>query len=525
MSSAPKPEVDGIQQGLASPTPSLLGNAVANGVTTVATGIYALAVPAVLVRALTPDQFAVWALVLQLAGYAGVLSLGLQDAIGRYVAFYAAQGNARSVNAFASTSFLVLCAAAAVSVTGFLAMSAWMDVLFPQVPPELRTTSSAILLAVGVVVSLGLPFSLFNGALVGLRRNDLVALVVSSARLLLAGILSYAAWVTRSLIWLTFWFVALSLASQIAMWFTWRAFGSMVVTPRLFSTAALREISRYCGTAVVWQGSMFIISGLDVAIVGRFDFPSLAFYSVSVTLVAILWAGMSALFGPLIQVGAAHAAHGERAELATLLVRGTRLAAIILLAAVALISCFAEEILGVWLGSEYAAKSAQILRVLVIGHALRQIAYPYAAILIAMGKQGKLLLTPVIEAAVNLAVAFLAGQRFGAIGVAYAVIAGAVVMLLLNFTFTLPRTHGKSFDRRSLLVRSILRPLMCFLPMSFLALAVWIPMTEGQMVFLKLGLLVGCGILAWNVAIEEKEKRAALGFIRQKRGRARGLFS
>jgi O-antigen/teichoic acid export membrane protein len=504
---------------------ALLRNSVANLIMGAAAAIYSLAVPAALVRALTPDQFAVWALVLQLSGYAGILGLGLQDAIGRYVAFYAAQGNAKSMNAFASTSFSVLCAAAVVAMCGFLLISASIGVLFPQLPRGLRATSSAILLAVGVVVSLGLPFSVFSGALVGLRRNDVVSLVMSSAKLLLAAVLIVTAWVTRSLIWLTFWFVALSLASYVAMWSAWRASGSMVVTPRLFSAAALREISRYCGTALVWQGSMFVITGLDVVIVGRFDFPSLAFYSVSITLVAILWAGMGALFGPLIQVGAAHAARGEQEELATLLVRSTRLATIILLCAVALISCFGEEILQAWLGGEeYAARSARILLVLVVGHSLRQITFPYAAILIAMGQQGKLLLTPVIEAAVNLTVALLAGRSFGAIGVAYAVVAGALVMLLLNFTFTLPRTHGKAFDRRSLLVRSIFRPLVCFLPMSLLALANWIPMTAGQIAFLKAGLLVGCGVLAWYVSIEGSEKTVALALIGRTWGQARRLF-
>jgi O-antigen/teichoic acid export membrane protein len=474
------------------------------------TAVYSLSVPAALVRVFPPNKFAVWALVLQISAYAGILGLGLQDAIGRYVAFYTAKDNVHARDDFVSTSFYVLCASAVVSMAGFAAVAANIAGLFPRIPSELRTSMRIMLLAVGGVASLALPFSVFNGILVGLRRNDLVAIVGSTTKVLLAAALILTAWITQSLAWLTFWFVALNLVSYLAMWRTCWSRTPASTTPRRFNQTAFIEIARYCGTAVVWQTAMFVISGLDVAIVARFDFPSLAFYSVCVTPVIVLSGSAAALFAPLIQIGAAHSAHGRRRELAQLLMNGTRHATILMSLVAVVVSFFAEEILGAWLGADYASRSAPILRLLIIGHALRQITYPYAALLIAMGQQGKLLLSPVVEALVNILVALLAGRQYGAIGVAYAVVIGSAVMVLLNFTFNLPRTHGKEFNRRALFVRSILLPMACVLPMGLSALTGLLHLGEGQLFYFKVLLLIASITVVWRLALENAEKAAAL---------------
>jgi O-antigen/teichoic acid export membrane protein len=505
---------------------SLLGNAIANSTLGLTTAVYSLSVPAALVRVFPPNKFAVWALVLQISGYAGILGLGLQDAIGRYVAFYSAQDNVRARDEFISTAFYVLCASAAVSMAGFAVVSANVGSLFPRIPSQLRASLSTMLLAVGGVASLALPFTVFSGVLVGLRRNDLVAMVASSTKLLLAAALILSAWIFQSLAWLTFWFAALNLASYLIIWRVCRSYvaPASATAPR-FTRDAFLEIARYCGTAVIWQISMFVISGLDVAIVGRFDFPALAFYSVCVTPVAVLSGSGAALFGPLIQVGAAHAAHGRQRQLAQLLMRATRYATIIMSLAAVVVSFFAEQILGAWLGSEYASRSAPILRLLMIGHALRQLTYPYAALLIAMGQQSKLLLSPVAEAVVNVCVAILAGRRFGAIGVAYAVVIGSVVMLLLNFTFNLPRTHGREFSRRTLLVRSILLPMACFLPMALAGLTGPLHLGTQTTFYIKVALLLASIAALWKLAVESAEKAAALAAAGRAWKRARRLVS
>jgi O-antigen/teichoic acid export membrane protein len=507
--------------GSAHDARTVIGNALANLVLGLTTAIYALSVPAVLVRLFPANKFAIWALALQISGYAAVLGLGLQDAIGRYVAFYTAKDDDAARSEFVSTAFYVLCVSAVLAMIGFTAVCAGIAHLFPQIPPDLRTIAGILVLAVGGVTALGLPFSVFNGVLVGLQRNDLVALIASTTKLLLAAVLILTAWLSRSIAWLAFWFVALSIASYLIMWRSCTDHSSFSIAKWRFNRPAFVEIARYCGTAIVWQAAMFVISGLDVAIVGRFDFPSLAFYSVCVTPVMIISGSTAALLGPLIQVGAGHSAHGRQRELTQLLMNGTRYAAIVMTFAAVVIGFFAEEILRVWLGADYAARGAPILRLLMIGHALRQLTYPYAALLIATGQQGKVLLSPVVEATVNLLVAVVAGRQFGAIGVASAVVCGSGVMLLLNLLFNLPRTHGEGVNRAALVLRSVLIPAACFLPMGLAALAGPMHLEAAPAFYFKATLLIASIATAWKFAIEDAEKTAAFEYVRNALKRTR----
>jgi O-antigen/teichoic acid export membrane protein len=513
----------GTTAGNADSAGTTIGNSLANSILGLSTAIYALSVPAVLVRLFAPEKFAVWALALQISGYAAILGLGLQDAIGRYVAFYTAKSDTAARSEFVSTAFYVLCASAVLAIIGFSVAATTAPHLFPQIPADLKSMSAMLLLAVGAVTALGLPASVFNGVLVGLRRNDLVALIASTTKLLLAAALILTAWLTHSLAWLAIWFVVLNLASYLVMWRTCAVGTSIVVTARACNRGAFAEITRYCGTAIVWQAAMFVISGLDVAIVGRFDFASLAFYSVCVTPVMIISGSTAAFLSPIIQVGAAHAAHGRNQDLAQLLMKGTRYAAVVMALAAVVIYFFAEDILRVWLGADYAERGAPILRLLMIGHALRQLTYPYAALLVATGQQGKMLLSPVVEALVNFLVAVLAGRQFGAIGVASAVVCGSSVMLLLNYLITLPKSHGNEFNRQELLLRSILLPVACFAPMGLMAAVLPLHLGAGTTFYLKAAFLVLSVGMVWKFAISKEEKAAAFEYVHRDRKRTRRM--
>ncbi len=187
--------------------------------------------------------------------------------------------------------------------------------------------------------------------------------------------------------------------------------------------------------------------------------------------------------------------------------RSTRLATVALAWVALLLVVFDREILTAWLGASYAAKAAPILKLIVLGHALRQLAFPYATLLLATKQHGQLLLSPLVEGVTNLVVAVIAGSLFGARGVAMAVIAGAIVSQVMNYCYNLPRTHGPAFDRGRLLRQSIVRPLLCFLPLAPLAFLGWLNVSQSVSLVVRGILLLVCLVLAWNFALDADEQR------------------
>ena len=63
-----------------------LKNGLANVVTGAGAAALSVGLPYFFVRALSQQEFVIWVLVLQVAAYVNFLNLGLQTAVGRYVA-------------------------------------------------------------------------------------------------------------------------------------------------------------------------------------------------------------------------------------------------------------------------------------------------------------------------------------------------------------------------------------------------------------------------------------------------------
>ncbi len=501
----PKTEPDQHQNNDGA-TELFLRNSAANIVIGASTAILALGVPPVLVRTLSATEFAVWALVLQIAGYTGLLNLGLQDAVGRYVAFHEERREIAARDEFVNTSLWVLCLMAILAIIGLGAVALFLDTLFPRIPPDLMTIARGLLLASGVTLACGLPFSVFNGILVGLRRNGVVAGIVGTGRIVLAGLLSVVAWMSHSLYWLTVCFIAVNAASYGALWLCCRRLTTISVIIRMPKWVTLREIWSYCGTVTLWQISMLMISGLDVIILGRVDFPSLPYYTVCLAPISVLIGLMPALFNPLLQIGAIYTARGQELELTKLLERSTRLATVVLMLVALPLIVFDREILTAWVGPAYAIKALPILWLVVVGHAFRQLAYPYSTLLLATKRHNQLLLSPLVEGCANLLVAIVAGSLFGVMGVATAVVVGAIVGQLMNYYYNLPRTHGRAFDRAAFVRRSVLRPGVCFAPLAVLALTRALELPEYLSVGFRLVLFLVCFALIWRFALDGDER-------------------
>jgi O-antigen/teichoic acid export membrane protein len=499
-----------------------LKNSAASIVIGASSAILSLAVPPVLARALSPAAFAVWMLVLQIAGYTGILGLGLQDAVGRYVAFHEERRDAAARDEFVSAALWVLCFMALIAAIGIGLAALFIDRLFPQIPPGLIPVAQRVVLAAGLTMAFALPFSVFNGTLIGLRRNGVVAAVVGSARLVLTASLIVVGLKVRSLYWLGACFVAVNAISYLGMWICCEQLTPVSLALRKPVRGTLQEIWSYCSATAVWQIGALMISGLDVFIVGRVDFASLPYYTVSLVPITVLAGVMPALFSPLMQLGAKYAARNDDAELGRILIRSTRLATVCMASVALLLIVFERELLTAWLGTAYALKAAPILTLIVLGHALRQLAFPYATLLLAAKKHSQLLLSPLVEGLTNLVVAVIAGSMFGVRGVAMAVIVGAIVGQLMNYFYNLPRTHGRSFDRLALVTGSILRPVLCFLPLSPLLLIGGLNLSEPASVAVRFMLLIASFVLVWNVAIEPDERSIVWTLFRRGRALLRG---
>ena len=496
-------------------THRVLRNSIANIATGISTSLMYLLLPPILARTLTVQEFGVWALISQLANYLSRLDLGIQGSIGRYVAFYNAHNDQKSIDRFVNTAFTALTVIAAVAALATMVASSHLKTAFPQIPLSLTQQSAVALRLMGGAMLVGLVSSVATGTLVGIERNEVVTYIIGPGRTILAILLVLAALTHLGIIGLAITFAVINLLCYGLLWRAAYRNAHLRVRPFTFDVAAAREIRDYCASTTIWGAAMLVISGLDTLIVGRLDFSRVAAYAACAALIAVLGGLQQAMFGPLLQVGARYTAQGRNLELGDLLERATRVSAVVLLICIVPLLVFSNQFLSVWLGAVYSKSAVLILRLLLIGHAIRLAATPYALLLLATGNHQKVRFVPIVEGIVNLGVAIVLGLHYGASGVACGVVAGAVTAQCINFFYNLPKTHGDVVNRGRFLRSAIIVPIMCFTPVGMTLLIPNEIASGRNIALIKVMAILGALALLWRWALRKSERLWVISYGRR----------
>jgi O-antigen/teichoic acid export membrane protein len=468
--------------------------------------VLVLLLPPVLSRYLAQPEFSAWMLIVQLAGYTALLNLGIQIATSRYVAFYTARGDRDSVSDVVSTAFFTLVLTAIPAAGLVLAVSRNIDRLFPALPAHFVGASRSALLLMGLASALSMPTEAIAGAFTGLQRNELVAAIQGGGRLVLAAALIAIVLLEGGLTSMAAAFAAVTVAIFLGFWWTNQRLDAAEISPRRVHWWSFRQIWAYCGTLIVWTTASLLINGFDTAIVGRVDFPAVGVYSACFGPILLIAGVQQALFSPLLQFGAARASRLSDHSLPPLLLRATKLSTLLLLSLSVPLLLSGRGLLGWWLGPKYSDPAFTIFRLLLIGNTVRLLATPYSMLLLATLKHKRALLAPIAEASTNVVVAIAAGLRFGAVGVACGVVAGAFIGQFTLTCVTAPRTAEVVGDLGTLLRKGVALPLACALP-ALLVAAVAIDRLPALIHWpIAVAALIASAMLAWKVSLAADER-------------------
>jgi O-antigen/teichoic acid export membrane protein len=445
-------------------------------------------------------------LIVQLAAYTALLNLGIQGATSRYVAFYAARGDRDSASDVVSTAFFTLVLTAIPTAALVLAASWNIDQLFPALPAELVGASRSGLFLMGMASALSMPAEAIAGTFTGLQRNELVAAIQGGGRLVFAAALIAIVLLHGGLTSMAAAFAAMTVAVFLGFWWANRRLDVVEISPRRAHWRSFRQIWAYCGAMIVWTVAMLCINGVDTAIVGRVDFPAVGVYSACFGPILLIAGVQQALFSPLLQFGAARASQLSDHSLPPLLLRSTKLSTLLLLSLSLPLLLFGRDLLGWWLGPKYADPALTIFRLLLIGNTVRLLATPYSMLLLATLKHKRALLTPIVEASINVVVAVAAGLRFGAVGVACGVVAGAFVGQFMIIYVNAPRTREVVGDLETLLRKGVALPFACALP-ALLVAAAGIDRLPALIHWpIAVAALIASAVLAWKASLAADER-------------------
>jgi len=494
-----------------------LKNAGANVLRGTSTALVALVLPPFLTRAMTPAAYGTWSLILQIGTYVAYLDFGVQVALARFIAHAGERQDGEERDELVSASFAVLLVSAAIAFFGMAIIAAGFSRFFNEMPDSLRSQARIALWFVGGSVSVGLVAAVFGGILVGIQRNEIPALIISGSRLISAVLLVLAARSGGNLVAMGLILAGANLVSYLLQFWASRRIAPYVeIGIRLLHWKKISQLLRYCSSLSVWMFGMLLVSGLDLAVVGHFDFSSVAYYAVAASVVAFLAGVQNAVFSALIQPVAVLCARESAFELGDLLVKSTRFSTLTILATGIPLCFFAEPLLRLWVGPNYAKNAAPLLILLLIANGIRLAGTPFGIVLIGTAQQRLANATVLAEGLANLTASIILGRMWGATGVAIGTLISAPICLLGHVFYNLPRTQQVVVDHRQFVRIGLLKPLISSLPAILTLVAVnYVPDPYKATLVALAGLQFVFMTLRWGLTSDDRAflKKAVERFI------------
>lgn len=476
--------------------------------------LIALVLPPLLVHRMPPAEYGAWVLILQCSSYVNLLDLGLQTAIGKFVAEHDAAGDRLSSSRVLSSAFAILCVSALVGAAGIAVVTWQVPRLFHQMPVNLVGEMRIGILAVGLSTVFALPFGAFLAVFTGLQRYGFPTVLALLSKGLSSAALAVLVLMNGTLVQLALALAAFNVLTALAQFWGWRRYTRDHVNFELRQThrATAMRLAKYGGVLSIWMVATLLISGLDIVIVGHYDYRNTGYYGIATSATNFMLLLIGSLFSPIVPAISSIQAGRTAEQMGALMIKATRYC-VLLVGLFGMPLIFgAYPLLKLWVGPDYAMRSAVFLELLVLGNAVRQIGYPYALVVIATGKQHLATISGVTEALVNVTISIWLVQRIGAAGVAIGTLVGAFISVGLHLALSMRLTQPAiSMSRWSFVLQGIFRPLLCVAPAVLL-----IPMWKKFETFpvgipwMLLGAAASLGI-AWFVGLTGEERSGFRG--------------
>lgn len=472
----------------------------------------ALILPGYLTHRLSVQTYAAWVLILQVSAYVSYLDFGVQAGISKYVSEYIARNDSEGASKRASAGLALMLIASMLGVVLTLIVVWQVPQLFHEMPATLYRDVRSSILLVGISLSFGLLCSIFSSIFYGLQRYAVPTILSLINRVLFAAVVLAAAALHQSLVVMGALVAIVNVLTGALQFEAWRRMAhSVQLSLRGLDLEIVWKMVSYCSSLAIWTAGMLCVSGLDVTIVGKYDFGQTAFYSIATLPTNFMIAIIGAALAPLMPTASALSVHRSPVQMGKLLSRVTRYASILLFTSGLPLLVAGYWVLRIWVGPTYAISAIGYLRILVLANILRNACLPYSTMLIATNSQRIAIAGVVAEAIVNVTCSIYLVRQLGAIGVAYGTLIGSFVGVGMHFVLNMHYTRVKlAISQVRLFFEGLVRPSAIAIP-SLLLVPYWWTFAApkfGPQLWLPWGLCTL--LLAWFVGFNPEERLSLL---------------
>jgi O-antigen/teichoic acid export membrane protein len=440
-------------------------------------------------------------------GYFSLLDLGVSRAVTKFVADSIALKDREGANRLSWAS-VILSSLLGIMAAALLALSTqfWLqDVL--RIPPALFDEARAAFL----IAVVGIPFMLVFGVLKGIQmacqRFGLVnalQLLIGSSQWVGAVVLLWSGYGLKEIILLTV--VARAGTALLSLLLTPRLLPGFFARVRFWDREAAWRLISYGGWVTVSQVVSPLFSYLDRILVGAFiTLSAVAFYTVpQEALLRLLVVPMS-LTATLFPALSQHSiVAGKKEASHQLYYRSVKYLFLLMVPLTTFLLVFAEDILMVWVGAEFAAESTTVFRILTVGMLLATLAQIPSTALQAFGRPDLPAKFHVVEFPVMLALNFVLIPTLGIMGAAITWSARLLLDAFLLFGSVYRHSTESTKKIRELIGWSAMRLQVGWAVLMIILLSA-VEIVTVQLALAGVFLAVHV-LLTWRIGLDETDK-------------------
>jgi len=384
--------------------------------------------------------YGVWVLAVSVVGYLGLLDLGMQSSVLRFVSKGHTQGNHQDASDVISAALWVRLQLSVVALLLSAALSAAFPLLF-KIPAALASDARKAILLIGLTTAITLSVGVVAGVLSALNRYDLqnyVSLTTMAIRV--TGVVAVLR-TGHGIVAIGVCELAAATIGQILLaWIARRLYPELKIRLAKPKRETLRQIWVYSSYAFLTTIAVQLVYQADNLVVGAFiSAAAVTYYAIANNLCRFANQIISSIGGTFVPAASTYEAAGDAAGLLALYKNGTRTTIMVSLPILVTLAIRGRTFVNLWMGPQYGHSSGILLIILCSALFFAFANRTAASIAFGVEKHKTAALWAIGEGIANLALSVILVHWYGIYGVAL----GTMIPSLFVQLFFWPRYVSK----------------------------------------------------------------------------------
>ncbi len=376
--------------------------------------------------------YGVWVLAISVMAYLGLLDLGMQSSVLRFVSKGHTKGDHRGASDAISAALWVRLQISAL----ILILSGGLAAAFPSffnIPVQLASDASKAILLIGLTTAITMSTGVVGGVLSALNRYDLqnyVALMQTAVRVI--GVVAVLE-TGHGIVAIALCELAATLpGSLLLILIARRLYPELQIRLKKPKKETLRALWSYSSYAFLTTIAVQLVYQTDNLVVGAFVSASaVTYYAIANSLCRYGSQVVSSIAGTFVPAASTYEAAGDTAGLLRLYKNGTRATILVSLPLLITFIARGHTFIGLWMGPQYAQSSGNVLILLSIPLFFAYANRTVSAIAYGVEKHKTTAIWAIGEGIANLALSVTLVHWYGIYGVAIGTMIPSLIVQLV----------------------------------------------------------------------------------------------